>query len=205
MAEYKMTFPLSNEDVEKLRAGDIIYVTGPMVMGRDAVHERGLEFHKEGKPLPLDLKGLGLFHCGPVVQKNEAGEWVVKAAGPTTSTRMNLFTPEFLEAFDVKVLVGKGGMDQRTLDALKKFKSVYCAFTGGAGVIAAHGIKDQKMKEVHWLDLGTPEALWVYEAENFGPLIVAMDVHGRSLYQEVRDQAQENIKKIEQEHGLSLT
>ncbi len=205
MAEYTLTFPLKDNDVTKLKIGDTIYVNGLMVMARDEAHHRALEFAKEGKPLPVNLVGNGLFHCGPVVDKNEKGEWLVKAAGPTTSSRMNLFEAEFIEKYRIKIIVGKGGMDKRTGDALKKFKAVYCAFTGGAGVIAANGIKDNKMKDVHWLDLGTPEALWVFDAKKFGPLIVAMDVHGDSLYTNVMKQAQENIKSIEQKYDLKLT
>ena len=205
MAEYTLNFPISDEDITKLKIGDVIYVNGLMVMARDEAHSRALEFAEEGKPLPVDLVGNGLFHCGPVVGKNDDGSWFVKAAGPTTSSRMNLFEAEFLEKFKVKVIVGKGGMDKRTGEALQKHKAVYCAFTGGAGVIAANGIKDNNMKEVHWLDLGTPEALWVFEAKKFGPLIVAMDTHGDSLYENVIKQAKENIKAIEQEYAVKLT
>jgi len=205
MAEYTLNFPLKDEDIIKLKIGDVIYVNGLMVMARDEAHHRALEYAKEGKPLPVDLVGNGLFHCGPVVEKNEQDEWLVKAAGPTTSTRMNLFEAEFLEKYKVKIIIGKGGMDKRTGEALQKHKAVYCAFTGGAGVIAANGIKDNKMKEVHWLDLGTPEALWVFEAKKFGPLIVAMDSHGGSLYNNVIKQAQENIKQIESKYALKLT
>lgn len=204
MTTYTLNFPLKDEDVSKLKIGDVVYVNGLMVMARDEAHHRALEYAKEGKPLPVNLAGNGLFHCGPVVEKNDKGEWLVKAAGPTTSTRMNLFEAEFIEKYKIKLIIGKGGMDKRTGDALQKFKAVYCAFTGGAGVIAANGIKDNKMKDVHWLDLGTPEALWVFEAKKFGPLIVAMDTNGDSLYNNVLKQAQENIKNIEKEYSLKL-
>ena len=205
MAEYRLNLPLSDEDIEKLRAGDILYLNGEMFMGRDEAHERALEHAKEGKSFPINPKGLALFHCGPVVQQTPEGKWKVMAAGPTTSSRMNLFEPEFLEAFGIKVIIGKGGMDDRTLTALQKHKAVYTTFTGGAGVLAAKGIKNSTMKEVHWLDLGTPEALWVFEGENFGPLVVAMDSHGQSLLKKVRDQANANIKNIENRLGLSLS
>jgi len=205
MAEYTLNFPLKDEDITKLKIGDVIYVNGLMIMARDEAHHRALEFAKEGKSLPVDLVGNGLFHCGPVVMKNADGTWTVKAAGPTTSSRMNLFETEFIEQYKIKIIVGKGGMDKRTSEALQKHKAVYCAFTGGAGVIAAKGIKDSRMKDVHWLDLGTPEALWVFEAQKFGPLIVAMDSHGDSLYDNVRKQAAENIKVIEEQYAVKLT
>ncbi|MHA2365656.1 MAG: FumA C-terminus/TtdB family hydratase beta subunit [Candidatus Hodarchaeales archaeon] len=204
MAEYHLKTPLTDEDIEKLNIGDIVFLDGIIVMGRDECHERALEFHKEGKQLPIDFKGLALFHCGPVVQK-EGEIWKVVAAGPTTSSRMNLFEPEFIEAFGVKIIIGKGGMDDRTLNAFDKHKAVYCAFTGGAGVIAARGIKDSTMKEVHWIDLGTPEALWVFEGAKFGPLIVAMDSHGKSLYNNVKAESKKRLPEIEKKLGISLT
>lgn len=205
MTEYKLNLPLNDAEIEKLQIGDILYLNGLMFMGRDEAHERALEHAKEGKPFPIDPKGLALFHCGPVVQQTQEGKWIVKAAGPTTSSRMNLFEPEFLEAFGIKVIIGKGGMDDRTLAALQKHKAVYTTFTGGAGVLGAMGIKNSTMKEVHWLDLGTPEALWVFEGDNFGPLVVAMDSHGHSLLKNVREKAKENVKNIENRLGLSLS
>ena len=205
MTEYKLNLPLSDEDIEKLHVGDILYLNGEMFMGRDEAHERALEHFKEGKSFPINPKGLALFHCGPVVQQTSEGKWKVMAAGPTTSSRMNLFEPEFIEAFGIKVIIGKGGMDDRTLASLQKHKAIFTTFTGGAGVLAAKGIKNSTMKEVHWLDLGTPEALWVFDGENFGPLVVAMDSHGKSLLKDVREQAKINIKNIENRLGLSLT
>ncbi|MFW9928367.1 MAG: FumA C-terminus/TtdB family hydratase beta subunit [Candidatus Thorarchaeota archaeon] len=204
MAEYIFDLPITDQDIEKLHIGDVLYINGTMFMARDEAHHRALEHAKEGKSFPLNAVGLGLFHCGPVVQQSPEGLWKVMAAGPTTSSRMNLFEPEFIEKFGIKLIVGKGGMDDRTLAALKKFKAVYTAFTGGAGVLAAMGINNSEMKEVHWLDLGTPEALWVFEAKKFGPLIVAMDSHGESLYSQVRQQAKNNILEIEKKLGVNL-
>jgi len=203
MTEYNLKFPLTDNDIKNLKIGDILYVSGPMIMARDEAHARSLEYAKENKKLPVETTGIGLFHCGPVVVKS-GDDWIVKAAGPTTSTRMNLFEPEFIEKYRVKVIIGKGGMDKRTSNALKKFKAVYCAFPGGAGVIASKGISDSKMKKLHWSDLGTPEALWEFTAEKFGPLIVAMDSHGDSLYDKIKEESLNNIKKIEKELGLEL-
>lgn len=203
MTEYNLIFPLKDEDIKKLKIGDILYVNGPMIMARDEAHHRALEYAKEGKKLPINLEGIGLYHCGPVVKEID-GKWLVKAAGPTTSTRMNLFEVEFIAKFGVKIIIGKGGMDKKTSEALKKFKAVYCAFPGGAGVIAAKGIKDSTMNALHWADLGTPEALWDFTAEKFGPLIVAMDSYGDSLYEIVKEKSIQNIINIERELGIKL-
>jgi len=194
LAVFKFKTPISEEDVRKLKVNDVLYVTGTIVTARDAAHKKALEQFKQGKPLPVNLEGSAVFHCGPIVKK-EDDRWVVVAAGPTTSTRMDQFEDEFIEAFKVRVVIGKGGMGKRTTDAMKKYGAVYGAFTGGAGVLAAKAVKN--VKTVEWLqDLGMPEALWVFEVEEFGPLTVAIDSHGNNLFEEVKKKAGEQLVKI---------
>nr|NIP67188.1 fumarate hydratase [Candidatus Bathyarchaeota archaeon]NIU81414.1 fumarate hydratase [Candidatus Bathyarchaeota archaeon]NIV68031.1 fumarate hydratase [Candidatus Bathyarchaeota archaeon]NIW15913.1 fumarate hydratase [Candidatus Bathyarchaeota archaeon] len=180
MAEYRLETPISEEEVRRLKVNDTLYITGTMFTARDEAHHRALEFHEQGKELPLDLEGLAVFHCGPIVKKKDDG-WVIVAAGPTTSTRMDLFEDEFIKNFRIRVVIGKGGMGSRTAEAMKKYGAVYGAFTGGAAVLAAKAIKN--VRSVEWFDLGMPEAMWVLEVEEFGPLTVAIDAHGNSLFQ----------------------
>ncbi|MEA2070456.1 MAG: FumA C-terminus/TtdB family hydratase beta subunit [Asgard group archaeon] len=193
MAEVKLTTPISEEEIRKLKVGDTLYVSGILYLSRDEAHLRALEYAKEGKELPLDFEGLALFHCGPIVQQDEDGEWHVVAAGPTTSSRMEIFEDKYIEQFRVRVVIGKGGMYERTTAAMKKYGAVYGAFTGGAAVLAADAIK--KVKDVEWLDLGTPEALWIFEVEEFGPLTVAIDSHGNNLFKDVSDKVEKNKSK----------
>jgi len=181
--------PIAEEKVRELKAGDVIYVSGIIFTARDEAHKVLLE---RGEPFPLE--GLALFHCGPVVRKRN-GAWEVIAAGPTTSMRMESLEPEFLRRFKPRVIIGKGGMGEGTLKALGEVGAVYCHFTGGAGALAARAIKS--VREVHYLEeLGIPEAIWVFEVEKFGPLVVAMDSHGRSLYAEVGAEVQRNLEKV---------
>jgi len=200
MAVYKFKTPISEEDVRKLKVNDVLYVTGTIVTARDQAHRRALEFFKQGKPLPLNLEGLAVFHCGPVVSK-EGDKWTAVAAGPTTSTRMDLFEDEFIKDFKVRVVIGKGGMGKRTTDAMAKYGAVYGAFTGGAAILAARAIKN--VKSVEWLDLGTPEALWVFEVEEFGPLAVAIDSHGNNIFMDVAKSVEANKAKVYQKLGIS--
>jgi len=181
--------PIAEEKVRELKAGDVIYVSGIIFTARDEAHKVLLE---RGEPFPLE--GLALFHCGPVVRKRGDG-WEVIAAGPTTSMRMESLEPEFLRRFKPRVIIGKGGMGEETLKALAEVGAVYCHFTGGAGALAARAIKS--VREVHYLEeLGIPEAIWVFEVERFGPLVVAMDSHGRSLYAEVGAAVEANLEKV---------
>jgi fumarate hydratase subunit beta len=128
-------------------------------------------------------------------------KWVAVAAGPTTSSRMNSLEPQFIEKFRPGAIIGKGGMSQPTVDAMKKYGCVYLAITGGAAVLAAQGIKS--VSGVEWFELGMPEAIWILNAENFGPLTVAIDAHGNSLYADVNLKIKENEKKARAKLGLT--
>jgi fumarate hydratase subunit beta len=201
MAVFKLKTPISEEEIRKLKVNDVLYVTGTIVTARDAAHKRALEYFKKGRSLPIDLEGLAVFHCGPIVKK-EDDQWIVVAAGPTTSTRMDQFEDEFIENFKVRVVIGKGGMGKRTTDAMKKYGAVYGAFTGGAAVLAAKAIK--QVKALEWSDLGTPEALWILEAEEFGPLTVAIDSHGNNLFEEVKKKVEEKRTKVYEKLGVPV-
>ncbi|HEC82386.1 MAG TPA: fumarate hydratase [Thermoplasmatales archaeon] len=193
--EYRLNLPVEKEEIEKIRAGDIIYITGTVVTARDEAHKMAIEKHERGEELPLNFSEVAIYHCGPIVKK-ENEEWKIVAAGPTTSSRMELFEYEFIKRFGTKIIIGKGGMGAKTADACRKFKSVYTAFTGGAAVLAVNSIK--KVKNVFWLEeLGMPEALWVLEVENFGPLTVTIDAYGRNLTEEVKNRARKIAEKIE--------
>ena len=198
MAVYKLKTPISEEDVLKLKVNDTIYITGIIFTARDEAHHRALEFHEKRKELPIDLQGLAVFHCGPIVKK-KGDEWIIVAAGPTTSTRMDLFEDEFIKNFRVRVVIGKGGMGKRTTDAMKKYGAVYGALTGGAAVLAAKAIKN--VRSVEWFDLGMPEAMWILEVEEFGPLTVAIDAHGNNLFEDVRKRVEETKQKIYEKLG----
>jgi fumarate hydratase subunit beta len=184
MTVYKLKTPISEEEIRKLKVNDVLYVTGTIVTARDQAHKRALEYFKQGKPLPINLEGLAVFHCGPVMAKKEDA-WIAVAAGPTTSTRMDIFEDEFIKNFKVRVIIGKGGMGKRTTDAMAKYGAVYGAFTGGAAVLAAKAI------------------MWIFEAEEFGPLAVAIDSHGNNLFTDVQKTVEENKQRIYQKLGLT--
>ena len=184
-----LTTPISEAEARDLCVGDVIHITGTIFTARDEAHLMMLE---KGAPFPVN--GLAVYHCGPVVQKKD-GRWRIVSAGPTTSARMEIFEDRFLEKFPVRVIIGKGGMGEKTLAALQKVGAVYSHYTGGAGALAARAISE--VKDVHWLDrLGMPEAVWVLCVEKFGPLTVTMDSHGESLYDTVGKTLSENIQTI---------
>ena len=195
---YHLKTPLTDEIIGQLKVGDIVYVTGIMVTARDEAHKKILETIEKGEKLPINLNGLVLYHCGPVVRKKPDGSWEVVAAGPTTSMRMESVEAEFIEKTGVKMIVGKGGMGKRTAEAMKKHNAVYAVFTGGAGALAADRIK--RVVDVYWLDeLGIPEAVWVFEVEDFGPLVVTIDSTGKNYYEEKLETVRKNAEKIIEE------
>jgi len=200
LAVYYLKTPISEEQVRKLKVNDTLYVTGTMVTARDEAHKRALDLHNNNKQLPINLEGLALFHCGPIVKKVN-NKWTVVAAGPTTSSRMEPLQADFLKNFKVSLVIGKGGMGQKTVDAMQKCGAVYGAFTGGAAILAAKAIK--QVKNVEWLDLGMPEALWILQIEDFGPLTVAIDTYGNNLFEDIQNKAE--IKRQTIYKKLSIT
>lgn len=188
--EIELNTPLSEEEISDLSVGDVVYISGTIFTARDRAHSRIIE-----KDAPYDIKGSVIFHAGPIIQMNDLyGDGKSKddkdkldakmiAVGPTTSTRMNPFQAQVIDK-GVKAIIGKGGMDENTSKSLIKNNAVYLAAVGGCAALYVNSIK--QIKNVHWLDLGVPEAIWELEVEKFGPLVVAMDSKGANLYEDIR-------------------
>jgi fumarate hydratase subunit beta len=200
MAEHHLTLPLTEETVRGLALGDTVYISGTFVTARDEAHIHALETVERGDALPYDLDGVTVFHCGPIMRDLGDGRWELVAAGPTTSSRMNNLEPQFLRRFNARAIIGKGGMSRPTVDAMEEVGAVYLAITGGAAVVAARGVSE--VKGVHWFELGMPEALWVLEGTDFGPMTVAIDAHGNSLFDAVDAKVEQNLPSIKQRLGL---
>lgn len=194
-----ISLPLSESDAKGLKAGESITLTGKIFTARDEAHIHALSFHEKGQDIPFDLKGAAVFHCGPIMRQT-GKRWEVVAAGPTTSSRMNSLEPDFIRAFGARAIIGKGGMSKDTIDAMKRHGCVYLALTGGAAVLAAKGIVN--VAGVHWFELGMPEAVWELDVQNFGPLTVAIDSHGNSLYEDVGREVQKNLPAIRKKLGI---
>ena len=193
MTLHHLEIPVSESDVRKLMVGDRLYLSGLLVTARDRVHQRILDYWRVGRKMPVDLKGVALFHCGPVVRRIDGG-WKVLAAGPTTSARMEQYEAGVLEATGVKIIVGKGGMGQSTTEAMKRLGAAYCDYTGGAAALAARAVKD--IERVDWLDLGEAEAMWSLRVDSFGPAIVAVDAHGNNLHTQVASEVERRRKEL---------
>lgn len=174
--EIVLTPPLSEEQMRSLKVGDVVLIRGEVFTGRDAVHA-----HLMNHEPPVSLQGSVLYHCGPVMLKQEDG-WVVKAAGPTTSSREEPYQAEILKRYGVRVVIGKGGMGAKTLAGLKECGAVYLNAIGGAAQFYARTV--EKVLDVHLMEFGIPEAMWHLRVRDF-PAIVTMDAHGNSLHADV--------------------
>ncbi len=172
----KLTTPLSDKDLEKLKIGDKVLLSGVIYTGRDAAHKRLFDLIQEGKQLPIDLKGQIIYFVGPSPAK--PGQ-AIGSAGPTTSYRMDAFSPKLIE-LGLKGMIGKGNRAPAVIEAMKKYKAVYFGATGGAGALIAKSIK--KAEVIAYEDLG-PEAIRKLEVENF-PVVVINDIKGNDLYEE---------------------
>ena len=175
--------PLDESTVRSLKAGDIVYVSGQVITARDEAHIRALEYLDDRKYVPECLYGCTLYHCGPIILERDDGYELI-AAGPTTSARMNSLEPRFIKEFGVRAIIGKGGMSSEVVETMKECGCVYLAATGGAAVTLAEGLS--KVDGVEWKDLGMAESIWRFDSNRLGPLVVAMDSNGDSLYENVR-------------------
>jgi fumarate hydratase subunit beta len=173
----KLQTPISSEETANLRIGDIVYISGTIYTARDSAHKRMVE---DGPP--IDIKGAVIFHAGPIIRKT-GDNYEMIAVGPTTSTRMNPYEPQIIE-MGASLIIGKGGMDDATSQALIDNKKAYLSAVGGCAALYVKSIV--KVDGVNWLDLGVPEAVWELEVKEFGPLIVTMDSQGGNLYEEVK-------------------
>ena len=150
-----LTTPFSDEDIRSLRAGDVIYIDGDVITGRDDVHIR---VTVEGLDLPVEISGKALMHAGPIVTGSADNGYEMISIGPTTSMRMEKFEYDFINKTGVRLIIGKGSMGSRTAEACREFGAVHCVLPAGNAVVAA--LCAEKITGVEWLDLGMPEALW---------------------------------------------
>lgn len=190
-----LTTPISEEDIRDLHTGDVIYINGDIVTGRDDVHIR---VTKENLELPADIRGKALMHAGPIVKCSEETGFEVVAIGPTTSMRMEKSEYDFIKKTGVRLIIGKGGMGDRTAEACREFGAVHCVLPAGNAVVTA--LCAEKISGVEWLDLGMAEALWGIQVKGLGPLIVTIDTSGKNLFaerkKEIAARKEEQIKKI---------
>lgn len=190
MREVKLTLPITEEQVRALKLGDMVLLSGVLYTGRDAVHKHLYE----GKSIPVDIRGSAIYHCGPVVVKQESGEWSVRAAGPTTSTREEPYQATVIEKYGIRAVIGKGGMGAKTLKACQDFGCVYLHAVGGAAQVLAEKVK--KVRGVSMLEeFGSPEAIWELEVVDF-PALVTIDAHGNSLHAEVATTSEKKLAEV---------
>ncbi len=188
----KLRTPISEEDIRKLKVGDEVLLSGVIVTGRDQAHKLLVE----EKPdfIREVLKESVIYHCGPVVKKNDDGTWSFVSAGPTTSMREEPYQADVVCEYQVRGVIGKGGMGPKTAEGLGKCGAVYFHAVGGAGTLIANAVKE--VKTVYKLEeFGTPEAFWVIEVEDF-PVVVTMDSHGKSLHKEILEKSEKIAQEL---------
>ena len=195
MAEYHLQSPFSEKDIRGLRAGDIVYFDGLLFGIRDLTQI--YMFDQNHEP-PVSLAGAPCIHTAPSLRKVN-GKWEKICVGTTTSTRMDRFTPELIGKYGVRAVIGKGGLYQGSLDAMQRYGAVYLAIVGGAAALETQQIEE--VEAVYWEHLH-PEALYQFRVKDFGPLTVAMDSHGRHLYEEVKAEALRRLPQIYEKLGI---
>jgi L(+)-tartrate dehydratase beta subunit len=189
MAHYHLTTPLSESDARQLRARDTVVVDGHIFGIRDATQIRLFD---ENRRAPVNLRGAVCIHTAPSLRKI-GDRWEKICVGTTTSTRMERFTPLLIQEYGVRAIIGKGGLLEGSLEAMRKFGACYLAIVGGAAALETTQI--EAIEEVYWEDLH-PEAIYKFRVKDFGPLVVAMDSHGNHLYFDVRKHALQKLPEL---------
>lgn len=180
--------PISEEQIRSLKVGDVVIINGLIHTGRDALHKYLVDHDS-----PVDLRGGVLYHCGPVMLQDEKGQWHVKAAGPTTSSREEPYQADIIKKFGIRAVIGKGGMGAKTLAALREYGAVYLNAIGGAAQYYAKCVKN--VEGVDFMEFGIPEAMWHLRVEGFAA-IVTMDAHGNSLHAEVQEHSLAKLAEL---------
>lgn len=201
----KLNIPISVEDIRQLHVGDPVFLSGVLITGRDTVHIWMIEtfIKKTRQPAGDDqevyesikplLSSGAIYHCGPVVAGLESGDYSFVAAGPTTSIREEPYQGDVMRHFDLRAVIGKGGMGPKTLTACSEVPGVYLHAIGGAASLIAASV--ERVLTVHKLDFGVPEAMWVIEVKDF-PTVVTMDAHGSSLHAEVEERSNKVLEQL---------
>jgi len=197
--EIKVNVPISEDEVRKLHVGDIIYLSGVLYTLRDMAYRRAVEILERGEDLPFNLEDRGIWHCGPIMRKSN-DKWETLAAGPTSSSRFTELEAELVRRLHTRLVIGKGTMGEATINALKDVGGVYLLATGGCAALYAMRITN--VENVYWLDLGMPEAVWVFRVKDLGPLIVGIDSGGKSLNDSVMKIVSENLERIFQRYKI---
>ena len=201
----KLSIPLIDEAILSLQVGDPVLLSGVMLTGRDAAHKWMVEtFVKQTRQPAGDdrqvygaikpvLAGGVIYHCGPVVAGLESRDYQFVAAGPTTSAREEPYQGDVMRHFNVRGVIGKGGMGPLTLAACQEVPGVYFHAVGGAATLIAQTV--ERVIGVYKLDFGVPEAMWVIEVQDF-PVVVTMDAHGNSLHAEVEQKSKAVLEEL---------
>ena len=195
----RINLPATESEVRSLKLGDIVYVTGIVYTMRDMGHRRLIEMIKRREEPPFDLRDGTVYHCGPIARKTQ-DEWEIVSAGPTSSSRFTELGADVVQQLQVRITIGKGTMGQPMIDALREVGGAYLVATGGCAALYSKQV--MKVEDVHWLDLGLPEAIWVLRVNQLGPLVVAIDASGNTLAQRVLREARARVEETYKELNI---
>ncbi|MDE2938818.1 MAG: fumarate hydratase C-terminal domain-containing protein [Chloroflexota bacterium] len=194
--EWELTCPLVSDEIEKLAAGDLVYLSGPVYTARDGVYQHMLF---DGNEPPIDLRGLTnvSLQSSPAGVEVSPGEFEVASLQATAGFRYAQYMPQLLEQFGVKAVVGKAGMSEQVYQEVFRKHGAVCLTTLGYGLGAIYGRAIKKVLGVYWVkELGISEALWTFEVDRLGPLLVEGDVHGNSFFTQVNDDINRQLSAL---------
>ncbi len=190
--ERNIVLPMTEKTVRELKLGDIVYLSGEVIQLLAPAHQRAIEYKKANRDLPFDLENMAIYHSYSCIEECE-GSLHCYYLGASTSAGVNPYEPEFIKLFKVRAIIGKGGMDQKTLEAMKETGCVYLAQIGGCSQLSTQGLEETT--EIFWEDMAANRGI-KHRFDHLGPLIVGMDAHGNSLFENIAETVCKNKEKI---------
>jgi len=201
MNTFHLNLPISRKDIEKLSAGDIVYLSGQIFTLRDRSHQRIDEYFRKGMDIPFDLKDGAVFHCGPIIRYKREREWEAVCVGATSSSRFSPFVASLIRGFGPRIVIGKGNLFKDAMEALISHRAVFLLAIGGCA--ALYGSQVKRVVNNYWEEFGMADSVWEFQMEKFGPLSVGIDCKGENLYKYMREVTlRKNLKGIYEELNI---
>jgi fumarate hydratase subunit beta len=200
--EFRLQTPLTQEQMRELNVGDTVYLSGIVHTMRDMGHRRAVDMLAHGERLPFDLTRGIIWHAAPIVRQTSVGRWEAVNVGSTTSSRFTYLGSELMRQLNLRCIVGKGSMLAKAVETMQEVGSCFLNTTGGCA--ALYGQQVEEVVNVHWTDLGLPEAIWVLRMKDFGPLIVGIDSHGQSLFDNIGVTMRQHLASVYQKSRIDI-
>ena len=202
MNVHRLNLPVGRDQIDAMKVGDIVYLSGRIFTLRDRSHRRIEEYAAQGRELPFDLRGCAALHCGPIIKTLGRNSWQAVDVGATSSSRFSPFIPPLIQQYGIRIIIGKGNLFKGAMDALKEKGAAFLLAIGGCA--ALYGSQVKKVNANYWAEFGMADSVWEFEMVDFGPLCVGIDSRGGNHNRQLREVwLKENLEAVYADLGIN--